>query len=167
MKKTYPIILAFAVILLFFIQSVGTLIESIYILDLMKLNLDTKVLGVLFFFAPLLLIPLYKTFRQQLIWATFALLLISRGFLPYLDTAGRLMASGIATAAVISLFLLLLGFSPVELLIPASAYGLPPGWHWLFCCPACSVLLTRAWIIPSALPEGGAGSFWASCWPVC
>jgi endonuclease/exonuclease/phosphatase family metal-dependent hydrolase len=112
MKKTYPIILAFAVIFLFFIQSVGTLVESIYILDLMNLNLDTKVLGVLFFFAPLLLIPLYKKFRQQLIWVTFALLLISRGFLPYLDTTGRLLASGIATAAVISLFFLLLGVQP-------------------------------------------------------
>jgi endonuclease/exonuclease/phosphatase family metal-dependent hydrolase/uncharacterized membrane protein YjfL (UPF0719 family) len=112
MKKTYPIILAFAVIFLFLIQSVGTLVESIYILDLMNLNLDTKVLGVLFFFAPLLLIPLFKKFRQQLIWATFALLLISRGFLPYLDTTGRLMASGIATAAVISLFFVLLGVQP-------------------------------------------------------
>jgi endonuclease/exonuclease/phosphatase family metal-dependent hydrolase len=112
MKKTYPIILAFAVIFLFSIQSVGTLVESIYILDLMNLNLDTKVLGVLFFFAPLLLIPLYKKFRPQLIWATFALLLISRGFLPYLDTAGRLLASGIATAAAISLFFLLLGVQP-------------------------------------------------------
>ena len=62
MKKTYSIILTFAVIFLFFIQAVGTLIESIYILDLMNLNLDSKVLGLLFFFTPVLLIPLFNKF---------------------------------------------------------------------------------------------------------
>jgi len=112
MKKTFPIIFAFAVIFLFFIQSVGTLVESIYILDLMNLNLDSKVLGLLFFFTPVLLIPLFKKFRPQLVWITFSLLLISRGLLPYLGTANRMLASGIATAAVISMFLLMLDSQP-------------------------------------------------------
>jgi endonuclease/exonuclease/phosphatase family metal-dependent hydrolase len=112
MKKTYPIILAFAIIFLFFIQAVGTLVESIYILDLMNLNLDSKVLGLLFFFTPLLLIPLYRKFCLKLVWITFALLLLSRGLLPYLNTADRMLASGFATGAVISLFLLLLGAKP-------------------------------------------------------
>jgi len=112
MKKTYSIILAFAVIFLFFIQAVGTLVESIYILDLMNLNLDSKVLGLLFFFTPVLLIPLFKKFRSQLVWITFVLLLLSRGLLPYLDTANRMIASGLATGTVISLFLLLLGTQP-------------------------------------------------------
>ena len=112
MKKNLPFILAFAVIFLFLIQAVGTLVESIYILDLMNLNLDTKVLGLLFFFLPVLLIPLYKKFRPQLVWVTFALLLLSRGLLPYLDTANRMLASGFATAAAISLFLLLLEARP-------------------------------------------------------
>ena len=112
MKKTYPIILAFAVIFLFFIQVVGTLVESIYILDLMNLNLDSKVLGLLFFFTPVLLIPFFKKFRPQLVWITFALLLLSRSLLPYLDTANRMIASGLATCAVITLFLLLLGAQP-------------------------------------------------------
>jgi endonuclease/exonuclease/phosphatase family metal-dependent hydrolase/uncharacterized membrane protein YjfL (UPF0719 family) len=112
MKKTFPIILAFAVIFLFFIQAAGTLVESIYILDLMNLNLDTRVLGLFFFFTPVLLIPFFKKFRPQLIWITFALLLLSRGLLPYLDTANRMLASGIATASVISLFLLMLPAQP-------------------------------------------------------
>ena len=111
MKKTCAI-LAFAVIFLFFIQVVGTLVESIYILDLMNLNLDSKVLGLLFFFTPVLLIPFFKKFRPQLVWITFALLLLSRGLLPYLDTANRMIASGLATCAVITLFLLLLGAQP-------------------------------------------------------
>ena len=57
MKKSWPIIISFAIIFLLFIQAAGTLVESIYILDLMHSNLDAKVLGVLFFFTPLLLIP--------------------------------------------------------------------------------------------------------------
>ena len=114
MKKTFPVIITFAVIFLFFIQAVGTLIESIYILDLMNTTLDLKILGFLFLFSPVLLIPLYKKFRPQLVWITFALLLLSRGLLPFLDTANRLLASGFATAAVISLFFLLLGMQPRE-----------------------------------------------------
>jgi len=38
-----------------------------------------------------------------LIWITFALLLLSRGLLPYLDTANRMIASGFATGTVIIL----------------------------------------------------------------
>ncbi len=112
MKKTFPITFALAIILLFFVQSAGTLVESIYILDLMNLNLDTRVLGLFFFFTPVLLIPFFKKSRSALIWITFALLLLSRGLLPYLDTANRMLASGIATAAVISLFLLMLPAQP-------------------------------------------------------
>jgi endonuclease/exonuclease/phosphatase family metal-dependent hydrolase len=112
MKKTYPFILTFAIIILFLIQAVGTLIESIYILDLMHTTLDAKILGFLFLFTPLLLIPLYKKFRPQLIWIMFAILLLSRGLMPYLDTANRMLASGFATGAVISLFFLLLGAQP-------------------------------------------------------
>jgi endonuclease/exonuclease/phosphatase family metal-dependent hydrolase len=112
MKKTFPIILAFAVVFLFVIQAVGTLVESIYILDLMNLNLDSKVLGILFFFTPVLLIPFFMKFRPQLVWITFALLLISHSLLPYLDTANRMLASGFATGTGISLFFLLLEARP-------------------------------------------------------
>ena len=112
MRKNHSIILAFGIVFLFFIQGVGTLIESIYILDLMHTTLDSKILGFLFLFTPLLLIPLYKKFRPQLVWITFAVLLVSRSLMPYLDTANRLPASGLASAASISLFLLLLGVQP-------------------------------------------------------
>ena len=112
MKKTFPIIIAFAIIFLFFIQAAGTLVESIYILDLMNTNLDAKVLGVLFFFTPILLIPFYKRFPRQLAWITFAVLLLSRGMLPYLNTANRVLASGFGTGAALSLFFLLLTAKP-------------------------------------------------------
>ena len=112
MKKTWPMIIALAILFLLFIQAAGTLIESIYILDLMHTNLDAQVLGVLFFFTPLLLIPFYKKFRQQLIWIACALLVISRSLLPYVNTANRMPAAGIATGAALSLILLLLPYKP-------------------------------------------------------
>ncbi|MBI5842232.1 MAG: endonuclease/exonuclease/phosphatase family protein [Chloroflexi bacterium] len=113
MKTSYPI-LVFAIIFLFFIQAAGTLVESIYILDLMNSNLDEKVLGVLFFFTPILLIPLYKKFPRGLVWISFAILLLARGLLPHLNTANRVLASGLSTFAVLSLFFLLLEAKPKD-----------------------------------------------------
>jgi endonuclease/exonuclease/phosphatase family metal-dependent hydrolase len=112
LKKTFPVILAFAIVFLFLIQAAGTLVESIYILDLMNTNLDAKVLGVLFFFTPILMIPFFKKFPRQLVWISFAVLLLSRGLLPYLDTSARVLASGFATGASLCLFLLLLPSKP-------------------------------------------------------
>jgi endonuclease/exonuclease/phosphatase family metal-dependent hydrolase len=112
MKKIFPVIIAFAIVFLFFIQAAGTLVESIYILDLMNTNLDAKVLGLLFFFTPLLLIPFYKKFPRQLLWITFAVLLLSHGLLPTLNTANRVLASGFGTGAALSLFFLLLTSKP-------------------------------------------------------
>jgi endonuclease/exonuclease/phosphatase family metal-dependent hydrolase len=112
MKKSPILILVFGILLLFFIQSAGTLVESIYILDLMNSRLDAKVLGVLFFFVPLLFLPFFKRFPRPLAWILFGLLLISRGLTPYLNTANRMTASGIATAASLALFFLLITTRP-------------------------------------------------------
>ena len=108
MKKTYLLILAFAILILFIIQSTGTLVESIYILDLMTSGLDAKALGVLFFFAPLLLLPFFKKYPRLFMWVLFGILFISRGLTPYLSTSNRLVVSGIAVAASFSLFFLMI-----------------------------------------------------------
>ncbi len=108
MKNKIALALAFAILILFIIQSTGSLVESIYILDLMTSGLDVKVLGVLFFFVPLLLLPLFRRVPRPLLWLLAVLLLISRGITPYLGTAERLVTSGIATAAAFSLFFLLI-----------------------------------------------------------
>ena len=108
MKKPLFVVIAFAILLLFIIQSIGTLVESIYILDLMNSNLDEKALGVLFFFVPLLLLPFFKKHARLPVWILFAVLFVARGLTPYLNTANRLTASGIATAASLSLFFLLI-----------------------------------------------------------
>src|SRR5512136_1760772 len=114
MKKSYPLVLVFGVLFLFFIQAAGTLVESIYILDLMNSNLDEKVLGVLFFFTPLLLLPFYKKYPRPLVWILFGILLLTRGLTPYLNTASRVLISGIATGAVLSLFFLVFAAKPKD-----------------------------------------------------
>ncbi len=114
MKKSHLLIITFAILFLCIIQSAGTLVELIYILDLMTSGLDAKVLGVLFFFASLLLLPLSKKNPRLLVWLLFSVLFISRGLTPYLDTTNRLIASGIAAAVSLTLFLLLITLSPAS-----------------------------------------------------
>src|SRR4030042_6821648 len=111
-KKFPLLIIAFGILFLVVIQSAGTLVESIYILDLMNSNLDEKALGVLFFFAPLSLLPLFKKGGRLLVWTLFGVLFVARGLTPYLNTANRLPAAGIATAVSISLFFLLVPSTP-------------------------------------------------------
>src|SRR5580765_2848921 len=122
MKKSFPIVVAFAITILFFIQLAGTLVESIYILDLMNLQLDEKALGVLFFFVPILLFPLFKRFARQLVWVTSILLLVVRGLLPYINTSQRMLAAGLGTVAATTLFFLLLSARPGG--VTASRLGL-------------------------------------------
>jgi len=112
MKKEYGLIVALGIVFLLFIQLAGTLVESIYLMDLLHSGLDAKILGVLFFFTPLLLLPLYKKFPHGLLWLSFGLLFVTRGILPLLKVAPRMAFSGLGTFAVISLFFLLLRALP-------------------------------------------------------
>jgi endonuclease/exonuclease/phosphatase family metal-dependent hydrolase len=120
MKKNYLLIIGFAILILFIIQSAGTLVESIYILDLMNSSLDAKALGVLFFFTPLLMLPFIKRYPRPLMWALTLVLFIGRGLFPYLGTSTRLIAAGIATGAAMSLLFLLIA-TRQQAARPASA----------------------------------------------
>ncbi|MEW6403928.1 MAG: endonuclease/exonuclease/phosphatase family protein [Chloroflexota bacterium] len=111
MRKIVPTF-AFGIVFLFFIQLAGTLVESIYILDLMNSTLDEKALGVLFFFTPVLLIPFHQKSPRGLTWFSFLILLLARGLLPYLNTASRVLASGLGVFAVLSLCFLMLKAKP-------------------------------------------------------
>jgi hypothetical protein len=73
MKRSILVVMAFGLFLLFFIQMVGTLVESIYILDLMHTSLDAKALGLLFFFAPALLLPFRRNLPRWTAWLWFGL----------------------------------------------------------------------------------------------
>jgi len=112
MKKAYLFVIAFGILFLFLIQMAGTLVESIYILDLMHTSLDAKALGVLFFFAPILLLPFRKKIPSLLVWTMFGLLFLARGVTPYLNTLGRMLASGIGAGAALILFALLAAARP-------------------------------------------------------
>ncbi|MCJ7703764.1 MAG: endonuclease/exonuclease/phosphatase family protein [Anaerolineales bacterium] len=108
MKKSNLLIIAFGFFFLFLIQMAGSLVESIYILDLMNTSLDEKALGLLFFFSPALLFFFRKKLPVQIVWVLFGLLFFARGFTPYLTTLGRMLASGIGTGAALLLFPFLL-----------------------------------------------------------
>ena len=107
MKKIIFPVLTFAILFLFFFQMAGTLVSSIYTLDLLHTSLDAKVLGVLFFFAPIVFYLFRKKAPGWLTWFFFIILLIARGMAPYLDTNERMLASGLGTASVLCLFPLL------------------------------------------------------------
>jgi endonuclease/exonuclease/phosphatase family metal-dependent hydrolase len=108
MKRNGFLTLALGIIFLSFIQLAVTLVESIYLLDLLHSTLDAKVAGVLFFFTPLLLLPFYKKFPRGLLWGSFALLALTRCILPYLKVMPRMVVSGLGVLAVVSLFFVLL-----------------------------------------------------------
>lgn len=112
MRKNSLMIVAFGILILFFIQLAGSLVESIYILDLMNTRLDEKALGLLFFFTPVLLLFFRKNPPGWLVWLCFSLLTVSRGLTPFLSTAGRLLASGIGTGVALALFAILFGARP-------------------------------------------------------
>jgi len=108
MKKTSLTVIALGIFFLFLIQLMGTLVESIYILDLMNTSLDEKVLGLLFFFVPVVLY-LYRDRSPALVaWILFGGLFIARGLTPYLNTLGRMLASGVGTGAGLCLLPFLL-----------------------------------------------------------
>lgn len=102
-NRSLVLIVGFAIILLFLIQSAGVLVESIYILDLMNTSLDEKAAGVLFLFSPLLLFLVRGKWTTWAAWICTLLLVAGRGLLPYQDTTGRLLASGLAAATALLL----------------------------------------------------------------
>jgi len=106
-ETRYSLILG--VLVLFLIQSSGTLIESVYILDLMHTSLDAKVLGVLFFFTPLLWLWRKRWPGRREAWGLAACMVLARAATPYLGTNGRLWSAGIATALGWMLFAWFLG----------------------------------------------------------
>ena len=114
MKKSYSFVIIFGIFFLFFIQMAGTLVESIYILDLMNTALDEKALGLLFFFSPLFLLFLRVHKPDRWAWLAFGLLFLSRGLTPYLATSGRMLASGVGIGAALILFPFLVTAKPKD-----------------------------------------------------
>jgi len=112
MKKTFYPIFTYAILFLFFFQMAGTLVSSIYILDLLNTSLDAKVLGLLFFFSPIVLFAVRKQAIGWLTWIFFGILFLARGLTPGLDTNGRMLVSGLGTAACLGLLPMLVMARP-------------------------------------------------------
>ncbi|MFX1470670.1 MAG: hypothetical protein ACFFB8_18690, partial [Promethearchaeota archaeon] len=55
-RKINSELLLLTVLFLFFFQLLGDLIESIYMLDLLNLEIDEKVAGLFFLFTPIILL---------------------------------------------------------------------------------------------------------------
>jgi endonuclease/exonuclease/phosphatase family metal-dependent hydrolase len=132
MNKQFSLILGFGVLFLLFVQSIATFIEGIYILELLSTSLDEKVLGILFLFSPILLLPFGKRDPRWLIWISFSLLVIGRGVIPYLGTFERMIAAGVASGAALVLIPILLVTYPEprkgsRWLIPAQGLALAVG----------------------------------------
>lgn len=158
MRKNLFQIFAFAILLLFFIQLAGTLVQSIYILDLMHTSLDAKALGVLFFFSPVLLLPFGKKLPHWLVWVSFAVLLVGRGLTPYLETSWRMLASGAATGATMLLLPLLFTSRPKGEAHQPGSLGLSAGLALGVCLSA--LLRTVNFSIDYSLTISGSWVGW-------
>ena len=158
MKKPFAFILVFGILFIFLIQMAGTLVESIYILDLMHTSLDEKALGTLFFFAPVLLLFLRKRIPRVLTWGLLGLLLATRGVTPYLDTPGRLLTSGLGTGAALILFGLLLSARSKGEAVPQTGLRVSAGLALAVCL---SVLLrTLNYSLDLSLTPAGSWIGW-------
>lgn len=127
MRKSDLIPIASAITFLFFIQLAGTLVESIYILNLLNTALDEKVLGLFFFFSPILLLVFREKIPVRFTWVIFAVLFLARGITPYLSTNGRMLAAGLGTAALLLFIPALVTAKPKNQVTSQYGYGIAVG----------------------------------------
>ena len=92
--------------------------------------------------------------------------MLARSLLPYLNTASRLVASGIATGAALSLFFLMLNAQPRRSSRANTSLWASAG---LALAVSLSVLLRTIYygLDYSLTPSGGGRISWASCSPAC
>lgn len=108
MKKPASLIIAWGLLFTLLFQMVGTLVESIYILDLLNTTLDEKILGLIFLFSPIVLIAFRKQVPDWLIWVAYATLLVNRGVVGLLPTSARMLSAGFGAGAGLILMVLML-----------------------------------------------------------
>jgi len=94
-KKINSDLVLLTVMFLFFFQLVGDLIESIYMLDLLNLELDEKAAGVLFLLTPIILLAFRQKIPNYFLEVVAVITIISRLISPFLDSANRIITSGL------------------------------------------------------------------------
>jgi endonuclease/exonuclease/phosphatase family metal-dependent hydrolase len=107
LKKISSDSVLLTVMFLFFFQLIGDLIESVYMLDLLNLELDEKVAGLFFLFTPLILLFFRHKIPKYSLEVIAIIAIIARLISPILDSANRIIISGIGVGCFM-LFLPLL-----------------------------------------------------------
>ncbi|MHA1340249.1 MAG: endonuclease/exonuclease/phosphatase family protein [Promethearchaeota archaeon] len=101
----YYEIIFVSIIFLFMLQSITILIQNIYIMDLLNTQLDEKVLGLLFFFTPIVFLFLKKIPPKMIEISSFVII-ISRILIPFFNTSVDILISGLCVGSSL-LFLIL------------------------------------------------------------
>jgi len=94
-KKFNSELALLTVMFLFFFQLVGDLIESVYMLDLLNLEMDEKVLGLLFLLTPLIMLVFRRKIPNYFYEALAVVTIITRLISPFLDSANKIIISGL------------------------------------------------------------------------
>lgn len=97
-------ILTYSLVFLFFLQLVSDFIEAIYTFGLLGTDIPPEIISVVFFFAPVLLIPFRRGLPARALPWLMAAIGICRALAVSLDTANRMLISGVG----VGLFFLLL-----------------------------------------------------------
>lgn len=98
-QKLYPEIIIFSIVFLFFLQLITKLIESIYMLDLLNLTLDEKVLGLLFLLTPFLLIIFKKGLPKYTVEFLSIVIIITRIITPLVEPSTKIITAGIGVGS--------------------------------------------------------------------
>ncbi len=99
-KKFNSEIALLTVMFLFFFQLVGNLIESIYMLDLLNLEIDEKIAGLFFLFSPIIILAFRKQIPNYFLEVVAIVAIISRLISPLMDTANRIITSGLGVGCL-------------------------------------------------------------------
>jgi len=104
LKKIDSQLILFTITFLFFIQLVGSLIESIYMLNLLNLELDEKVLGVFFLISPFALIIFRKKVPNVFSPLMVLILIIMRIITPLMSSSNKIITAGIGVSCFLLFF---------------------------------------------------------------
>lgn len=156
-NRAWLSIAGFGVLLLFWVQLTGALIEAIYILNLLQTSLNEKALGLLFLFSPAVLLPFGRRIPGWLLWLSCAALLAARGLVPYLDTSERMLAAGVGCAAGLLLLPGLLSRATGE---PDAQHGLVIGQGFALAVGLSTLLRALGYGLDYSLEAAGGWLGW-------
>ncbi len=94
-KKVNSELALLTVMFLFFFQLVGDLFESIYVLELLGMAMDEKVLGLLFILTPVIMLVFRRKIPNYFYEALVIGTIITRLISPFLDSATKIIVSGL------------------------------------------------------------------------